>query len=254
MTLLTKLELSHCEPAGGQDCDTSGFLAVLRDMRQLQHLAVYNYLDALLEAADPRACAALTASSQLTCLQISDEEIQPLPATALRHMFPAGKQLPRLQLLEICSEGSEDAGLITAAELSSLVDACPGLTCLDLTGVLAPDAGVSALLKLPQQCQHVAVGGQAFCDEAAEVVAQLTQLKSLRWTGAFVSGAHSLTHAGLAQLTALHTLDTLHIRHVNLNGDSTRQHDSVSLEATAGEQVRSMDCTVDCCRQSQSSE
>lgn len=245
ITMLTKLQLKCCKTAAGVDDNTSGFLATVRGMCQLQHLEVLDSCEALLQAAEPRACAALTASSQLTCLEITNVgtgQAQSLPATALQQMFPAGKQLPQMQHLVICLKWGDDAdaGRITTSELSSLVDVCPALTCLDLTCVLAPDADVSALLKLPQQCQHLAIGGQAFGDEAAGVVAQLTQLTRLNWTG-----YPGLTYAGLVQLTALHALDTLHIQVV------TSQYvcDSVSLKTKAGAQVRSKKLRWHCCRQ-----
>lgn len=78
--------------------------------------------------------------------------------------------------------------------------------------MLAASADVSALLKLPQQSQDLGVGGQAFGDKAVEVVAQLTQLTQLHWTG-----SPGLTHAGLAQLTALHALNALFMVHNSLS-------------------------------------
>jgi hypothetical protein len=246
MTLLTKLDLEFCDPASGVD-GPSDFPEAVRGMRQLQHLEAMNDLRVLLSAAEPRACAALTAPAQLTCLSISDWQAQPLPATALQHMFPAGKQLPRLQHLVFdCHSDGLHGGRITAAELSSLVRACPGLTYLGLACVLAPDADLSALLKLPQQCQHLKVGGQAFGDNAAGVVAQLTQLTQLEWCRS------GLTAAGLAQLTALHALDTLYLTHNNLSSHLTCLPFHMFC-TKAGGQVRSkeLSCSWHCCRQSQ---
>lgn len=60
MALLTKLELLHCQPAARVGDSTTGCLAAVRGMRQLQHLAVFNndqHDAALLQAAEPRACA-----------------------------------------------------------------------------------------------------------------------------------------------------------------------------------------------------
>jgi hypothetical protein len=231
MTLLTELVLFDCNSAASVlGNDTTDCLAALRGMSQLQVLQVSDSFGALLQAAEPHACAALTASSQLTYLEISAELGQLLPATALQHMFPAGKQLPQLQrLLFHCANRERDEGCITTAELSSLVRACPGLECLSLTCAVAADADISTLLKLPQQCQHLAVGGQAFGDKAAGVVAQMTQLKSLEW-------AHSpgLTYAGLAQLTALHALDGLL---TDYNSQCVTL--SLGLSQKAGGQVRS---------------
>jgi hypothetical protein len=215
-------------------------------MRQLQHLLVYIHpydsQEVFLQTVQPRACAGLTASSQLTYLHIHGGKAQLLPATALQHMFPAGKRLPRLQHLVFDSHDSQRAGCITTAELSSLVDACPALTSLDLTRVLAADADVSALLKLPQQCQHLGVGGQAFGDKAAGVVAQLTQLKQLQWVRS------GLTDAGLARLTALHALDKLFMEDNDLSPHLAPQR-HLSLETKAGGKVRrkELSCSWLCC-------
>jgi hypothetical protein len=157
-------------------------------------------------------------------------------------MFPAGKQLPQLKYIGFRSHSDHrdvDAGRITTEELSNLVASCPALVLLDLTCVLAPDADVSTLLKLPQHCQHLGVGGQAFGDEAAGVVAQLTQLITLQWSGPMGPGAPSLTYAGLAQLTALHTLETLDLHGVYFGGDSQYVYGLVSLKTKAGGQVSS---------------
>jgi hypothetical protein len=237
MTLLTKLELRFSNVAAGVaagvDGTISAFLGAVRGLRQLEDLEVF-CSESILRAAEPRACSALTAASQLSYLDICSEFGQPLPATVLQHMFLAGKQKPLLKYIGICSRNDcWDKGFITTAELSSLVAACPALFCLDLTRVLAADADVSSLLKLPQQCQHLGVGGQVFGDEAAGLVAQLTQLQQLFWTG-----SPGLTNAGVAKLTALHMLYTLIIADMNLSDDD-HVLESVSLKTKAGGQVTS---------------
>jgi hypothetical protein len=62
------------------------------------------------------------------------------------------------------------------------------------------------LLQLPQTCTSLDVGGAAFSDDAAPLLAQLTQLRELSWT-------HSpgFTEAGLEQLVGM-DLDELHVR------------------------------------------
>jgi hypothetical protein len=239
MTLLTQLVLNFCQAAARADNGILGSLAAVRSMRQLQHLEVHDCLGAFLGKTEPHACSALTASSQLTWLAIDTVYGgQPLPATALQHMFPAGKQLPWPRYIAIRTySNSHDKGLVMTAELSSMFDACPSLTSLDVTRVLTPDADVSTLLKLPQHCQRVAIGGRAFGDETAGVIAQLTQLITLEWAGSQFLGAPPFTYAGLAKLTALHMLDTLHIWEVKLSGDSPHQCNRVLLKTKAGGQV-----------------
>jgi hypothetical protein len=241
MTMLTKLQLDCCKLA--DEDGASGFLAAVRGMRQLQHFALYVARE-LLRGAEPHTRAALTASDELTYLKIDTPYALPLPATALQHMFPAGRQLPRLQHLVVYSGESRwlDEDWITAAELSGLVGACPALTHLDLIRVLAADADVSALLQLPQQCQYLGVGGPAFGDRAAGVLAQLAQLTALRWARGGITEASDLTYAGLAQLTALHALDRLLIEEQQPSIDCRKPLyvcDEVSLKTEAGGQVRS---------------
>lgn len=68
----------------------------------------------------------------------------------------------------------------------------------DIRNTVQPGADLSALLQLPDSCTSLVVGGAAFSDAAAVTVAQLTQLKDLRWCY-----SEQLTDTGLEQLTAL---------------------------------------------------
>jgi hypothetical protein len=243
LTLLTQLSLRSCQPAPpGLDAATA-FLEAVRGMRHLQHLAVVEAYDAealygvsdedvaFLRAADPRACAALTAASQLTCLEICCEYGQPLPAAALQHMFPAGTQLSRLQHLMVSASDYEHAGGIRSADLRSAVGACPALHHLSLHGVLAADVDVDVLLELPSTWRSLAVGGAAFGDRAVPVIAQLTQLTSLQW-----GGSPGLMAAGLVPLTQLRALQTCCVPVADLDG--IRHGFSGVRHLTAGEKER----------------
>lgn len=79
--------------------DAADLLAAIGGMCQLQHLTVDGYNECLPYTGRYVDCAALTASSQLTHLEIRGWWEQPLPEIAVQHVFPAGRQLPQLQQL-----------------------------------------------------------------------------------------------------------------------------------------------------------
>lgn len=82
LSLLTKLQFKFCnlmpvrvwphDPATTWLHTVSLFVAAARGMHHLQHLTLTHYLDPMgLRSAPPLDCAALTASSQLTYLEIA---------------------------------------------------------------------------------------------------------------------------------------------------------------------------------------
>uniref|UniRef100_A0A383VKD8 Uncharacterized protein n=1 Tax=Tetradesmus obliquus TaxID=3088 RepID=A0A383VKD8_TETOB len=201
MLQLRVLELSR-EPNGDNWWGMSDVVAVLPELLQLQRLDMYGLTGwAAVEAAEEAAaaagtaaaaadaesalaaaaascqqlpaasCAALTASTQLTALCLENCW---LPEAAARHMFPASRLLPFLQVLDITSE------------LSTLWAG---------SGVGSGEMGhLKALSKLTK----LGVGGCDWNDDAAEeALAQLTGLRELRMTA-----ASKLTAGGLACLTA----------------------------------------------------
>lgn len=217
--------------------NVSVFLAAVRGMRQLQHLSLVSQLDAMmLGTAQPRDCAALTAASQLTYLNVFCFDALPLPATAVQHMFPSGKQLPQLQQLLIAcyNEDDDSVGPVTTAELRGIISACPALCGLDIGCVLTEDVDVSVLLQLPATCRSLKVGGKPFGDNAAGVIAQLTQLTRLEWIY-----APGLT--GLQPLTSLSALQALRLyeNHNLTDAVVEKDEDFISdvLEIEAAEQV-----------------
>jgi hypothetical protein len=234
-------------------------LAVVRELRQLQHLSVLNYeLAVAFEEVQAADCSALTASSHLTHLGIFCEEEQPLPVTAVQHMFPAGKVLPQLQHLELCCgdrryNWQDVPALMTPAELCSIIRACPAICSLDIENAMSPfaeDSAVAsrqqledALLQLPASCCTLSVGGEPFDDAVAAVIAQLSQLTSLYWR--FADG---LTDAGLERLTALQGLQLLSLQECPNNEVVPKDEDTMSdaYEIKAAEQVRCTcpDCAV----------
>jgi hypothetical protein len=103
---------------------------VLSQLQSLQHVWLYTLgwvhdeqLSNDLEAAQ---LAALTSSSQLTALEFSCLEV---PTGAVRHMFAAGRQLPRLQSLCI-GYSSKYVWDLEPGDISCIVACCPNLQCL----------------------------------------------------------------------------------------------------------------------------
>jgi hypothetical protein len=170
------------------------------------------------------AFSAFTASSQLQRLCLDGGEDAVIWTGAVAHMFPAGRQLMKLTALELSSEHlhfQHAWGRLDEGALRSIVSCCPRLqTLLHIAGLLEegprearlavgraacilPGTDTSPLLQL-QKCRSLAVGGRAFNNRAAQVVAQMTQLTSLTW---FCSAGFD--SFGLSQLTALTDLQQL---------------------------------------------
>lgn len=106
MPQLLLLQLQNCtlvpsrSAAAGGLSGAAEFLAAVRELHQLQHLSVHNSDDNEVPFEDVQAidCSALTTSNHLTHLEVFSAG-QPLPETAIQHMFPAGRVLPQLQHL-----------------------------------------------------------------------------------------------------------------------------------------------------------
>jgi hypothetical protein len=163
--------LPHAAPAGHHG--EADLLKAVASLQQLQHLELYLALD---EVPQLQLFSSLTASSQLTVLILSDLERRLLPHGAAQHMFPAGRVLAHLQWLALCG----DMGCLTAADMRSVISACPNLRRLEVLGVVET-GGVQALVNLPACCSELKVGGQAFADHNAHCIAKLTQLSDLEW-------------------------------------------------------------------------
>lgn len=211
---LQHLQLESCsllpiEPlaadADSNDAGAAALLAALPYLTQLQHLQVQV---PYFRCGDvPLALfSALTASSHLTHLYMSSDVGQMLPPGAAQHMFPAGRQLPQLRCLDFSTNADEwEECCIDAAGLAAIARCCPNLQQLKITGAWGSDADATALLQLPASCTELEVGGPAFTDAAAAVVAQLTHLQRLSLHDA----AAGLTDIGLLGLTSLRGLSSL---------------------------------------------
>lgn len=193
---------------------TAALLSAVGQMQGLKRLSVTRG-GLLCKDLPAHSFTALTAASELECLEW--ELAGALPRGALQHMFPEGKQLPHLHTLSLAEHWATHrrARSLTAADLSSIIAACPALERSSITCALRPGEQ-HGLLMLPARCTHLSIGdigdiddidnidGMAMDDSTVSVVAQLTQLRSLTW-----QHCPELTDTGLEQLTALRALTSL---------------------------------------------
>ena len=204
--LAGKTRLQHFEGVGnvigGGPAGVEGLLSHLAQLQQLTHLR-WSFSAPDLPA--PAAYSALTASSKLQHL---DVRVSWLPADAWQHIFPAGRELPNLQVLDVGytyhpGPGWHRAPVPAAApEVSRLVSCCPGLQSLRAAGLrhnralLAPLAGLSGLTQLELFPEEETV-------EGLEVVCQLTGLRDLELLLRHGPEGLLLQLSGLRQLTRL---------------------------------------------------
>jgi hypothetical protein len=202
--------LRHVRCSTGQDADVLQALPHLTALTALRLACVLQApLDLLLplNAAAPQqqqqqqelmaaACAALTASPQLQSLTVIGAD---LPAGTWLHVFPAGRQLPQLQQLQLSLLSQQ----LSDHELSQLVTCCPGLTGLTLLMALPLRADMQPLLQLPalQELELQHVHGKA----TLNVLAQLTGLRKL------VGRECSISPRSLMPLTVLRQLTSLQV-------------------------------------------
>lgn len=199
---LWKLHLDRCQLLPGNQAGTRALLRVMQGLTQLQgiHLCLQS---GCTSGVAPELFAALTASAQLTSLELVPVGGQPLPWGAVRRIFPAGCSMPQLQVLQI--KGVEDvtavdmyAWAMGGRDLVAIANACPGLRELKLNCVVRPGASCAGLQRPPEGLRTLLLAGVAFRDAAAAAVAKLTKLKSLSWCR-----APQLTDVGFQRLTAL---------------------------------------------------
>jgi hypothetical protein len=100
-------------------------LSHLLHQQQLSHLNLSSSLRCRQPSHSAAAYSAVTGSSKLQHLDISGCM---LPAGAWQELFPAGRQLPHLQVLDI--QGILTSVHSIAPDGSCLVSCCPGLRAL----------------------------------------------------------------------------------------------------------------------------
>jgi hypothetical protein len=222
MRQLQKLIIDRCVLLPGGPCvllpgaaplssRVSALLAVVGELTLLHELKLDLYFEqSEVEAVPSVAFSALTASSQLRVLHVElshDTEVALPGPDVLQHMFPAGRLLGQLHTLVL---GPPDFcplhWCLSLADLALIAASCPALQTLSLVDVfeLASEDSLRPLLDLTM-LSSLRVGGAAWDDSAAGVVAQLTQLTSLEWV-LTQDDSSRLSQAGLLQLAALDRL------------------------------------------------
>jgi hypothetical protein len=183
-------------------------LLAIGQLRKLQVLEIVELSDS--EQGQPAltAFSALTASSQLQRLRVDsyNGSTMAVPRGAFKYMFPRGWQLKQLVFLDLADSNCDflpSSWRLTGKDLHRIAASCPGLQSLSIQGLLKPGADTSPLLLLTE-CRSLSVGGRAFDNYAAGVVAQMAQLTSLNWWC-----AQGLDSLGVQKLTALKNLREL---------------------------------------------
>jgi hypothetical protein len=143
------------------------------------------------------AYSALTASSTLQHLSLHGSC---MPADAWQHVFPAGRQLPHLQYLNIAGYVAPGTYAQQAApEGSRIVRCCPGLQHLDIrhlphsTGLLTALQGLSRLHTL-----HLNASSRSVDEASLTVLRQLTGMRELHVRVAHTSKKRLHYHSQLA--------------------------------------------------------
>jgi hypothetical protein len=150
-TCLQKLKLRNCAllPRGvDDDLDTEGTAALLDAVAKMTCLQDLELSLPVLDTVNtaPQRFAGLTASTHLTRLMLEPDEVTPLAKGAVQYMFPAGRQLPRLQHITISTRVEErqdwdqDDWCIDAADIRQIASCCTGLSWLDIALTVRPGA------------------------------------------------------------------------------------------------------------------
>jgi hypothetical protein len=151
LTRLQGLRLLSCKLPLLQDDDqefdteaTAALLDALAKMTCLQDLWLgLDELDTVSTA--PQRFAALTASTQLRRLALKPDDKIPLPQGAAQYLFPAGRQLPYLQVLIISPSvdwrtdlGTDEEWCLEGPDITNIVTCCTALEELDIGHTVRP--------------------------------------------------------------------------------------------------------------------
>lgn len=235
---LQDLDMVDCTLRRNQPEHATGMLLQsVGTMRMLTSL----HIDGGIEFSElpAQSFTALTVAPGLRALIICMQYTRPPPGTA-QHMFPAGKQLSQLTSLFFERRADDEVtgeGCLNAADVRSILAACPALQKLGLEGALLPDAA-PALLQLPGSCTLLCLAGDAVGDSAAASVSQLTQLHQLHWRF-----APALSDIGFEQLTALRALTRVYFYTIGVSSQLAAAAMGCDLEQ--GEQMEPYEIEVD---------
>jgi hypothetical protein len=207
-TLLRHLDLKYYSCVmGARSHDTqcgnvviAPLLAHLKHLQQLTYLVVSHTLLTIEDDSPLTTYSTITASSKLRHLDISGSS---LPLGVWQHIFPAGRQLPHMQSLNISRIWQPQHMWHTAPEGSRLVSCCPSLQCLSMEWLqgsaewLVPLQGFSGLhtLRLATKDAAEAEAMPLVChlrglkklsiecptSTLEELLLQMTELKQLTW-------------------------------------------------------------------------
>jgi hypothetical protein len=171
-TALTELRLSQLHDPRSTSPHSVAFMPGLQDL-DADAAAGRGALAAAAAAAVAAAAAAfaaLTASTHLQTLHLSNVSLTP---GAWAHIFPAGQQLPSLRDIKL----SNCKQALDSTAVAQMVSCCPGLTALCLSGALQLSASVRPLLWLHRLRQLQLL--QRVEGDTVEVLAHLESLEGL---------------------------------------------------------------------------
>ena len=201
---LRKLQLDRCQLLPGKQAGTRALLEALRGLTQLQDIQ-FCAQSGCTSGVAPELFAALTASAQLTSLEVAPIGGQPLTAGAMRHIFPAGCWKPQLRVLRL--RGAEGGWSVDNRDLHGIAAACPGLRELDLSCVVKSGSLCAGLQLFPngrRGLTRLSLAGDAFGDATVAAVSHLKKLKFLQWYH-----SSQLSDVGFQYLTSLAALTWL---------------------------------------------
>jgi hypothetical protein len=175
---LQHLDLSACRLAGDVAWAVAQLLSQLELLQHLTHLKLACSLASTDKGDGPAAAyAALTASSTLQHLDVCGCT---LPVGVWQHIFPAGRQLPHLQTLNIAAVKLPAGGHSAAPDGNRLVDCCPGLQELEMLWLLCNAEQLTPLSRLSGLTRlSLNLPDGPGLDSATQSVCQLTGLRAL---------------------------------------------------------------------------
>jgi hypothetical protein len=163
-------------------------LAAVQHLTQLRHLELHHCgMHPGTNQPQQQGFSALTASTQLTSLDLqglADDLYPPVPPAACEHMFPPGRLLPNLKVLNVRASDPWYPGM-KAAHVAMIAASCPALQHLSLCNVTPHKFDVSCLLQLPPGVTRV--GGLNWSRPGSEAAGSLASLVGVvgSWLGSW---------------------------------------------------------------------
>jgi hypothetical protein len=197
-TQLQHLDLDLNYTVLGAAAEVAQLLSHIQQLQELTHLRL-PHLRADGEGAPPAAAySALTASSKLQHLDITDCRVA---AGIWEHLFPAGRQLPHLRSLNIAHVQEPNRVIAIMPEGSRLASCCPSLQTLDLGGLQGLNAARLAPLQGLSGLQTLRIVGWGLTSDGWQAVCQLAGLRELDLCYCRATREQLLQSTQLQQLT-----------------------------------------------------